>query len=138
VPRRDANHEAVTRALIKDGWTITHDPSTISFRDDRAFIDLGAERLLGAARDQHLIAAEIKPFTGPSVIADVEQAIGQYLLYRSWLARVDRARTLWLAVDVEAAVNVLPRPAMGVLVVDDALRLLVVNNPREEIIEWRS
>jgi hypothetical protein len=92
VPQRDANHEAVKSALVHDGWTITHDPYTVSYQDDRGYIDLGAERLLGAERDQRRIAVEIKSFVGLSVIADVQQAIGQYLLYRSWLARRSGAR----------------------------------------------
>jgi hypothetical protein len=45
---------------------------------------------------------------------------------------------LWLAIDVEAAVNVLARPSVAVLVSDYALRLLVVDSSREEIVEWRS
>jgi hypothetical protein len=31
VPARNVHHEAVVQALIKDGWTITHDPLTISY-----------------------------------------------------------------------------------------------------------
>lgn len=31
MPAHDIFHNAVKEALIKDGWTITHDPLTISF-----------------------------------------------------------------------------------------------------------
>ncbi|MCI0378509.1 MAG: hypothetical protein L0215_12945 [Gemmataceae bacterium] len=31
MPARDLYHGAVKNALIKDGWTITHDPFTLSF-----------------------------------------------------------------------------------------------------------
>jgi hypothetical protein len=138
MPQRDADHDAVKAALINDGWTITHDPYTVTFEAERAFIDLGAERLLAADRADRAIAVEVKPFGGLSVIADVEQALGQYLLYRSWLARVDAERALWLAVSVETAINVFARPAVQALVDDYAVRVLVVDIPREEIVEWRS
>jgi hypothetical protein len=77
MPQRDSEHEAVRRALITDGWTITHGPSTLSDEEARAVIDLGAELLLAAERAERTIAVEVKPFGGLSVIADVEQALGQ-------------------------------------------------------------
>jgi hypothetical protein len=31
MPRHDIYHDQVRHALIKDGWTITHDPFTMAF-----------------------------------------------------------------------------------------------------------
>jgi hypothetical protein len=31
VPAKDVYHNAVRNALLKDGWTIPHDPYTLSF-----------------------------------------------------------------------------------------------------------
>jgi hypothetical protein len=31
---RDVFHEAVKNALVKDGWTITHDPRALSFGEE--------------------------------------------------------------------------------------------------------
>ena len=31
MPRKDTFHNVVKNALIKDGWTITHDPYTLEF-----------------------------------------------------------------------------------------------------------
>jgi hypothetical protein len=138
MPQRDSDHDAVRAALVADGWTITHDPSAIAFAGDRAFIDLGAERLLAATQADRAIAVEVKPFGGLSVIADVQQAIGQYLLYRSWLARVEPGRDLWLAASVEAAASVLARPGVRILLDDYAIRVLVVDIECEEVVEWRS
>lgn len=89
MPRRDAYHDAVKNALIKDGWTITHDPLTLPFGSHKLFVDLGAERLLAAERGSERIAVEVKTFAGPSEVTDMEQALGQYLLYRSVLSRSD-------------------------------------------------
>ena len=116
MPQRDAYHQPVIQALTKDGWTITHDPYILEFADERVFIDLGAERLLAAERAGARIAVEIKTFTSPSVIADIEQALGQYLLYRAWMHAVDPLRQLYLAVSAEAADSVFIRPAIAFLV----------------------
>jgi len=42
MPAHDTYHASVRNALIKDGWTITHDPYTITFGQRDVFVDLGA------------------------------------------------------------------------------------------------
>jgi hypothetical protein len=46
MPRKDAIHDAVRNALIKDGWTITKDPLFLEYGEEDMYVDLGAERLL--------------------------------------------------------------------------------------------
>ncbi len=138
MPQRDVYHESVKQALIADGWTITHDPYTISFGGARyGFIDLGAERTIAAERAGRKIAVEIKSFVGPSPIADLQNAVGQYLLYRSWLARTDRDRELYLAVDPAAASDVFEDLSGQVLVEDYAIKLLIVDVEHERVVAWR-
>lgn len=127
----------LSQALINDGWHITHDPYSIIFIDRRAYVDLGAERI-AAERDGQQIAVEIKSFIGPSSLADVEQALGQYLLYRSWMLRTDPTRQLYLAVDEGIARTVFAEPAIMVLVQDYQLQLLVIDVANEEVVEWRN
>ncbi len=43
---RDIFHEAVKQALIKDGWTITHDPLFLPFGGIDLYVDLGAEKVI--------------------------------------------------------------------------------------------
>jgi hypothetical protein len=107
-----------------------------------AYIDLGAERaatdaLLGAERGATRIAIEIKTFTGPSVLADLQQALGQYVLYRSWMRHIEPERLLYLAVDTETALSVFDA-AFGRIVADEAhIQLLVVDMLTERIVAWR-
>ena len=62
---KDKYHDQVRTALEKDGWMITHDPYFIRIGRRRGFIDLGAARvIIGAERDNHKIAVEIKTFGG--------------------------------------------------------------------------
>lgn len=137
MPQRDIYHESVKRALVADGWTITHDPYTITFGARYGFIDLGAERTIAAERAGQKIAVEIKSFVGPSPVADLEAAIGQYLLYRSWLARTDPDRELYLAVDTAAAGDVFEDLSAKVVVDDYAIKLLVVEIEQGRIRTWR-
>lgn len=138
MPQRDFYHDGVKRALIADGWTITHDPYTIAFGRRYGFVDLGAERAIAAERAGRKIAVEIKGFAGPSPIADLQEAIGQYLLYRSWLTRTDPDRELYLAIDLTAASGVFDDLPAQVLVDDYAIKLLVVDIAHERIEAWRS
>lgn len=48
---RDRIHRTVRRALIKDGWTITHDPFPLELEGDYVLADLAAEQSL-AQNDQ--------------------------------------------------------------------------------------
>ena len=76
MPRRDRYHDAVVHALEKGGWTITDDPLTVRYGDRRLFVDLGAENLIAAEKDQNRIAVEIKSFVGQSEVHDLEVALG--------------------------------------------------------------
>ncbi len=96
---RDLFHPVVKTALIKDNWIITHDPLSISFGGVDMSIDLGAEKLIGAEKDQQKIAVEIKNFLPKtSAIYEFHTALGQYINYRSALRQEEPERLLYLAV----------------------------------------
>ncbi len=135
---KDVYHDAVKNALVKDGWTITHDPLLIRFEEDRAYIDLGAERTIAAEKGERKIAVEVKSFIGVSRLDDLEKAVGQYLLYRSWLSRSDAERVLYLAVSDAAQRRVFERKSARVLLEDYGIHLIVVNVESEEIVSWTS
>ncbi len=105
MPALDHYHEAVRNALIKDGWTITDDPLTLTVGADRIPIDLAAERVIAAYKGVRKIAVEIKTFAGASRIADLESALGQYVLYRMALRRAEPDRELFLAVPQPVVIN---------------------------------
>ena len=102
MPARDKYHDCVRNALIKDGWTITKDPYTLKWGTKDLFVDLGAERILAAEKGAEKIAVEIKSFTGPSEMADLEQALGQFTLYGAILDEQEPDRKLFLAVPEHA------------------------------------
>jgi hypothetical protein len=136
LPRRDIYHDCVRNALIKEGWTITHDPLTLPFGGDDIFIDIGAEAPLGAEKEGRKIAVEIKSFRGPSGMADLQQALGQYRIYRFALARLEPTRVCYLALSDEAYAGVFRSADMLDLIPSEDLRLLVFDVIEEEITRW--
>ncbi len=98
MPAKDYYHDVVREALEKDGWEITHDPYFLYLGRRKGFIDLGAERkLLGAEKGEEKIAVEIKSFLGMSDLDQFEDALGQFLMYRPALSKLEPTRVLFLA-----------------------------------------
>jgi len=48
----DLYHHAAKQSLIKDGWTITHDPLHLRWGRKDMYVDLGAKRLIIAERSE--------------------------------------------------------------------------------------
>ena len=137
MPALDQYHQSVRNALVKDGWTITADPLTLRVGADRVHIDLAAERLLVATKGTRKIAVEIKTFAGPSKIADLEDALGQYVLYRMALRRTEPDRELYLAVPQSIVVNQFQsRELWRAFFTDENGKLLGYDVKTEEIIQW--
>ncbi|MDZ8054247.1 MAG: element excision factor XisH family protein [Aulosira sp. ZfuVER01] len=79
MPAKDIYHDAVRNALLKDNWNITKDPFILRWGARDLYIDLGAEKLIAAQKKGQKIAVEIKSFVGSSPVADLENALGQYI-----------------------------------------------------------
>jgi hypothetical protein len=138
MPAKDIYHDCVKNALIKDAWTITHDPYILTFGQKNVFVDLGAERVLAAEKDDKRIAVEIKSFQSASDIQDLEMALGQYVFYRSLLRRFEAERQLFLAVPESVYVSTLDEPIARPVVEDLAVALMVFDPQREVIVKWRT
>ena len=137
MPARDMYHDAVRNALVKDGWTITHDPLRLSWGGRDLYVDLGAERLLAAEKDEQRIAVEVKSFVGASEMQDLERAIGQFVLYRAVLAEREPDRILYLAVPHFVLRDVFEQP-IGELLFEKHLVQVVGFDPDEEVIvQWK-
>jgi hypothetical protein len=137
MPAKDIYHNTVKNALIKDGWIITHDPLRIRLaRGRNLFVDLGAERLLAAERGVEKIAVEVKSFTRPSDMKDLEEAIGQFVLYAQLLKRYYPEHNLYLAVTDNIGKTVFEEEA-GQTMIENGIISLVTFDPIEEVIvQW--
>lgn len=136
MPAKDTYHAAVRNALIKDGWTITHDPFTLTFGQRGVYVDLAAERPIAAEREGRKVAVEIKSFVGPSDVRELEVAVGQYVFYRSLLARAEPDRQLFLAVTHDIFTGVLSDPIARPVLEDMRVSLVTFDAAREMILKW--
>jgi hypothetical protein len=133
---KDIYHDAVKTALIKDGWTITDDPLKLSFGRKNIYVDLGAERLIAAAKGEQKIAVEIKSFIGKSEIEDIENALGQYVLYLNILPEIEPQRKLYLAVTHETFESIFREP-FGELIMNKLnLNMIIFDEEKEAIVKW--
>ena len=136
MPARDQHHAQVRKALVKDGWAITHDPLRLRWGQRDLFVDLGAEQLLAAEKSEKKIAVEIKSFAGPSLIDDLEKAIGQFVLYHDVLANLEPERVLYLAVTEFIYLDLFAEPVGQLLLEKRRIRLMVFNPETEVIQQW--
>ena len=136
MPRKDAFHDIVKNALVKDGWIITHDPYPLKFGEQDVYIDLGAEAPLAAEKAGRKIAVEVKSFLGRSGVTELERAIGQYVLYRSLLRREEADRSLFLALPTEAYNMVLDSVSGEELISGEAIKLVLFDVVEEAIRQW--
>lgn len=133
---RDKYHQAVKTALTKDQWTITDDPLLLQVGGVDMYVDLGAERLLAAEKDQQQIAVEVKSFLGPSLVTDFHLALGQFLNYRLALAQQSSQRRLYLAIPVETYKTFFVLPFVQDAVQTYQLTLLVYDAEFQEVLQW--
>ncbi len=136
MPAKDAIHDIVKTALIKDGWKITHDPYTIQYDNTRVYADLGAEKAIAAEKDKRKIVVEIKSFLGLPIMDDLENALDKFVLYRSILRVIEPARQVYLAVSDETFANVLGTASGQIVMRDLALQTVLVDMDKVEVTEW--
>ena len=136
MPAKDTFHDSVRNALVKDGWTITDDPYTVAIGEKNAFIDLGAERILAAEKGTDQIAVEIKSFQGPSDLNEFQNALGQYIFYRSLLSEVDPARELYIAIPFVVLETTFQEPIAKPALDAVSLRVIAFDPKHEKITQW--
>jgi hypothetical protein len=137
VPAKNLYHDAVVRALTADGWTVTDDPLTITFGGKDLFVDLGAERVTVAAeKGNRRIAVEIQSFLNRSAVRDLQEAVGQYEVYRAILEETGSDRALYLAVPHRVHEGILTDKFGQLIVKRLGLKLLVFDDEQEKVMQW--
>ncbi|MBK1988521.1 XisH family protein [Sphaerospermopsis aphanizomenoides BCCUSP55] len=133
---KDLFHEAVKQALIKDGWTITGDPLIIRIDRVKLEIDLAAEKVFAAEKDDQKIAVEVKSFINTSAITDFHNALGQFLNYRLALEMTEPERVLYLAVPIDIFNTFFQERFTQAAISKYALKIIAYKPDTEEIIAW--
>ena len=134
---KDAIHDSIKNALLKDGWAITAEFLQIEYEELEIFADLVAEREpIVAQKSDKKIIVEVKTFAGRSFIRELQQALGQYDLYREIITLAGLDYELYLAVSSLVYEAFFLRKGTHEIVQRRHLKLLVVDVEREEVVQW--
>jgi hypothetical protein len=133
---KDIFHETVKIALQNDGWNITHDPLTIKLSKRKIFIDLAAEKLLVAEKENVKIAVEVKSFVGLSPLNDFYNALGQYQLYILALRNKYPNWILYLAIPNESYEILKSDDLLAEFLAELQIKYLIFEPETQKIVQW--
>ena len=97
---------------------------------------MGAERIISAEKGAEKIVVEVKSFVGESDVKDLEQALGQYILYHQILKEIGEDRKLYLAVSRPTFNSVFTIELGQMLLRNEIIKLLVFDDVAKEIVQW--
>jgi len=111
-------------------------PLRLAYGARDVYVDLAAELPIAAERDGQRIAVEVKSFIGASNIRELELALGQFVLYREILTRIDAQRRLYLAVSMNIHETLFLEPIGQLMIESQSLRLIVFDPMIGRITRW--
>ncbi len=132
---RDKLHDIVKNALIKDGWSITHDPYVLKTKPGQE-IDLGAEKLIIAEKGKDKIAVEVKSFLTASKLYKFYEALGQYINYEVGLELQEPDRRLFLAIPEKVFDQLKKYTTVALALKREEVRILIIDPLTESIVKW--
>ncbi len=134
---KDIYHPHVKEALIKDGWTISHDPYYLDIDNPAPLeIDLGTEKLISAEKGTEQIVVEVKSFLNKSLTYDFHLAYGQFRIYRRGLSKTDPERVLFLAMAKDVYIEIQQRSFYMDLIRDENINLLIFDPLNKIVDTW--
>ncbi len=135
---KDVFHYAVKKGLEKENWRITDDPLRIKAGGADMEIDLGAEKIIAAEKEDQKIAVEIKSFIGTSNIYEFHIAVGQFINYRVALEEQETKRILYLAIPVSVYRKFFILPFVQNIIKRFEILLIIYDPIDEVILEWKN
>ena len=133
----DIFHNVVREGLKKDGWHITHEHMQLQVGGVEMYVDLAAEPLIAAEKDDQKIAVEVKSFIKVSDIHEFHLAIGQYRNYLLALSIREPDRVLYLAIPEEAFYRFFTLQFVQHALQFNQVHFLVYDTQGEKIVRWQ-
>jgi hypothetical protein len=93
---------------------------------------------LAAEKGEEKIAVEVQSFLSLSPLRDLEEAVGQYQVYRILLARKEPERLLYMAVPRGVHQTLLSDQFGQLIITELKVRLLVFDARKGRVIRWIS
>jgi hypothetical protein len=100
------------------------------------FVDLAAEKLLIAEKQNRRIAVEIKSFIGTSEVEDFKNALGQYILYEKIIKKQSLGQVLYLAIRDAIHRKLFMEEIGQILLEENTVKLIVFDPEKEVITQW--
>ncbi len=135
---KDTYHDPIKNALIKDGWSITFDPYPIKYEEVKLFADLASEKTISATKEEQQIVIEIKSFLSRSPMREFETALGQYLIYKTFLSITNPNYKVYLGISKKIYEKFFQQVSIQLILKTYQVQLLIVDINKEEILEWIS
>lgn len=133
MPAKDHLHDSVKRALIKAGWAIDNEQVRLKVGDRNLWIDIQASR----SGLQNTVLIEVKGFeNAPSLVEELSDAVGQYIVYSFALVAKQISMPLYLAVPNAAYEGIWIEELGQGLVESVGIKLLVFDPITEEVVRW--
>jgi hypothetical protein len=79
---------------------------------------------------------EVASFVADSPVRDLQEAIGQFVVYRALLSRVEPERALFLGVAPGVYDSVLSEPLGQLVAAEVRLRVLVFDAQQQKVVRW--
>jgi XisH protein len=90
---------------------------------------------LAAQRGNEKIVIEIKSFINRSFIYDLERAVGQYIIYRTFLRRTAPDRQIYLALS-QLVYKANFDETIEIIINENQIKLIIVDPIKEIITKW--
>ncbi|MGF2039469.1 MAG: element excision factor XisH family protein [Nostoc sp. CmiVER01] len=103
---------------------------TLEYGGDRLYVDIAAEK------QGQKILVEVKSFIGRSFINDLEQAVGQYVVYRDIMLETALDFKLYLAITQGTYKSYFQRQLTQMIINRNQVKLLIVDAENELIVQW--
>ena len=97
---------------------------------------MGAEKLFATEKQGRKIAVEVKSFVSASPVNDLEEAVGQYIIYEDILDRLEPERIIYLAIRAEVYAQIFSEPIGQLLLEKKRFKLIVFDSLKETIVRW--
>lgn len=136
MPAKDIYHDAVRFALVKDGWKILAEDYSLEYGGDRLYVDIAAEKAIAAEKQGKKILVEVKSFIGRSFFNDLEQAVGQYVIYRDILIETELEFELYMAITQGVFKGNFQRNLAQMIIKRNQVNLVIVDSESEVIEQW--
>ena len=85
---------------------------------------------------RQVAAIEISSFVADSPVRDLQEAVGQFVVYRALLSQAEPERTLFLGVPTRVYDSLLSEPIGQIVAADVRLRVLVFDDQQQRVVRW--